>query len=278
MRFAAGLVFLTSAVIADNICPDSEWTEFQEDCYRLTTFKMPWTSAPVECQLLNQAATAASVHSQLDNARLDSLLGGQRAWIGLARDAAGEFVWQDGSPRDYLYWDDGQPGAGNCTVINRNKATGQWGTADCLDLHLATCHVRATTPTPTPATCPQNWTQYQDTCYVNTNEYVEGEEVASKCRALHPAATPVSVHDQHLDRFLTSLIEYFSPWLGLSRPSLIGAWAWADGSPLDFTNWRNGEPSQDGNCAVIYGGNVPGGWVTLPCNDNQLPYYCQLEL
>jgi len=281
MKFTGLLLLITTTA---SHCPDSSWSEFGQHCYRLSTFDMPWTSAPLECQLVDEAATMASVHSQVENALLDSLLEGRRAWIGLARDAGGEFVWQDGSPVDYLYWDNGQPGAGNCTVINRNKETGQWGTADCSEVRYALCHVPATTPTttaptttPTPPTCPEGWTEHQGTCYVHYEDIVRGNEIEAECQAKHPSATAVSVQDADVNSLLFSLEGTIATWLGLSRASSSSSWKWSDGSMVNYTNWESGAPSSDVNCVVMHGGTIDPSWINQGCGYS-FQYFCQLKL
>jgi hypothetical protein len=54
-------------------------------------------------------------------------------------------------------------------------------------------------------------------------------------------------------------------------------YTWTDGSPLDFTRWDAGEPSDaDGTDDCIRLRPLASGdWNDLPC-DEQQPYICRL--
>uniref|UniRef100_A0A914PIG3 C-type lectin domain-containing protein n=1 Tax=Panagrolaimus davidi TaxID=227884 RepID=A0A914PIG3_9BILA len=65
-------------------------------------------------------------------------------------------------------------------------------------------------------------------------------------------------------------------WIGLTNMMPGGNWTWTDGTPLDFTDWDNGEPENitGNNCA---GQSINGGiWKTDDCYKTK-PYICKVD-
>lgn len=65
-------------------------------------------------------------------------------------------------------------------------------------------------------------------------------------------------------------------WIGLDDLAEEGRFAWYDGTPATFTDWKSNEPngSTDENC-VVDNGNDPG-WNDTKCGDTR-PYICECE-
>jgi len=75
-----------------------------------------------------------------------------------------------------------------------------------------------------------------------------------------------------MDHAAEQLVGAIDAFIGLTDQVSEGTFLWADGSPVSFTNWRAGEPSEgDGgggyseDCAVIAGTRSGGGWEDRPC-------------
>ncbi len=66
-------------------------------------------------------------------------------------------------------------------------------------------------------------------------------------------------------------------WIGLSDVAAEGVWVWADGTPLDYTNWHGSEPNggEGENCAFARGSN--GAWVDSRCTKDRA-YACELPV
>ena len=76
-------------------------------------------------------------------------------------------------------------------------------------------------------------------------------------------------------------------FLGATDMVTEGTWLWVDGTPLSYTNWRLGEPSNGGgayeeDCLVIEGSKTPDDtWDDRPCDPSQVatsgsfPYVCE---
>ena len=50
-------------------------------------------------------------------------------------------------------------------------------------------------------------------------------------------------------------------WLGLMKVSATDV-EWYDGTPLTYTEWRTGEPNEDGTACIYYSVT---GWADRPC-------------
>ena len=53
----------------------------------------------------------------------------------------------------------------------------------------------------------------------------------------------------------------------MSDESREGGFIWADGAPVNYINWNDGEPNNAGDedCVVMWGDNG-GVWNDVPCN------------
>ena len=98
-------------------CPPG-WRRHQDSCYFVPPQKWRWIEAHQACASLDRRARVASVHPQSAvflKSFSKSFPTSQFLWIGLVRlyDADG-WAWSDGTPVDFLDWDQGQPNnAGN---------------------------------------------------------------------------------------------------------------------------------------------------------------------
>uniref|UniRef100_H3C1B9 C-type lectin domain-containing protein n=1 Tax=Tetraodon nigroviridis TaxID=99883 RepID=H3C1B9_TETNG len=76
-----------------------------------------------------------------------------RAWIGLyAPDPDTGYVWSDGSPVNFLHWQEGEPNNHNndesCAefrIQNSWDPTGSWNDANCESYNDWLCQIRAGT-------------------------------------------------------------------------------------------------------------------------------------
>ena len=57
-------------------------------------------------------------------------------------------------------------------------------------------------------------------------------------------------------------------WIGLNDRNLEGGYVWADGTPVQFTNWQNGEPNDDfgqEDCIAVDLSDATKGWGDQSC-------------
>ena len=64
-------------------------------------------------------------------------------------------------------------------------------------------------------------------------------------------------------------------WIGLEKLHPGGNWTWTDGTPVDFTDWKPGEPQNttDANCAAL--SMTDGYWSAQDCFKTK-PYVCAI--
>ena len=130
--------------------------------------------------------------------------------------------------------------------------------------------------------CPINWVRHNNSCYLKPPGKTTWLEANQACTTFDPRARLVSVHPDNKDRVKTlfeTSIDWNAIWIGLFRRHDGSSWAWSDGTPVDYTNWRDGEPNDSGggeDCVLL----VPrdeGKWNDGACSDT-LGFLCQLYL
>lgn len=253
-----------------NSCP-SGWLEFQESCFWASDFAVPWRTAVAACRLASPQSLPASIHSRFENAALESLLSGQKAWVGLRRNSSDIFTWNDGTDTDFTFWDEKEPDdRGDCVFVDSDGVTGQWGSANCEQEHLFTCRQPKNL-------CPGGWWMFEGVCYQHNTSTVYSSSQVDACKSIHANAEPASIHTLEANYFLASLIRRSSSssytWMGLARSSRGGAWHWLDGSDLDFEGWDSVPTYSDQFVTLDYSGE----WHTRS-DDYHYPFFCQIVL
>ncbi|XP_063960387.1 echinoidin-like [Lytechinus pictus] len=139
-----------------------------------------------------------------------------------------------------------------------------------------------TTPKPSPTTTPlendscpnESWTFYRGSCYQYFGNKLNFLEALSFCRSLtNQQSCPidlVSIHSLEENDFAAQLcynntdcVESTLPfgfsapcfWIGLYQPVPESDFVWSDGSPVNYTTWSQGEPSNGGgteDCTHYY--------------------------
>ncbi|KAG8519254.1 Low affinity immunoglobulin epsilon Fc receptor [Galemys pyrenaicus] len=135
---------------------------------------------------------------------------------------------------------------------------------------------RATAP-PTSAgsacnTCPEQWVNFQRKCYYFGEGAKKWIQARYACHSLQGQL--VSVHSQEEQDFLTKHANRKGSWIGLQDLDIEGEFVWMDGSPLDYSNWRQGEPNNDGqgeDCVVMEGS---GQWNDAFCYTPRDSWVC----
>ncbi|XP_041636063.1 ladderlectin-like [Cheilinus undulatus] len=103
----------------------SGWTRFNERCFLYVDTTMTWADAERNCQ--SRGGNLASVHSFSEQHAIQEMIKRQTqtyplAWLG-GSDAQqeGTWLWSDGSPFMFNYWDVGQPdnrARAHCLLMN----------------------------------------------------------------------------------------------------------------------------------------------------------------
>ncbi|MGD8311223.1 MAG: VPLPA-CTERM sorting domain-containing protein [Gammaproteobacteria bacterium] len=81
-------------------------------------------------------------------------------------------------------------------------------------------------------------------CYVVDTTDRSWSDAETAAQALDPSFHLVSIHSATENAYVGSLFttdQFF--WIGLNDATVDGTFVWSDGSPVDYTNWLSGEPT-----------------------------------
>ena len=65
-------------------------------------------------------------------------------------------------------------------------------------------------------------------------------------------------------------------WLGATDKENEGSWVWTDGTWVDWTNWKSGEPDGKRNANCLRMGSN-GQWYDLSCMKER-PFVCSVQV
>ncbi|XP_074193843.1 low affinity immunoglobulin epsilon Fc receptor isoform X4 [Rhinolophus sinicus] len=117
-------------------------------------------------------------------------------------------------------------------------------------------------------TCPEEWVNFQRKCYYfgeGAKKWIQARLACSKLQG-----RLVSIHSQEEQDFLAKYINRRGSWIGLRDLNIEGEFVWMDQNPLDYSNWRPGEPSNGGDtglgedCVMMLGS---GQWNDAFCSN-----------
>ncbi|XP_028717806.2 CD209 antigen-like protein E isoform X2 [Peromyscus leucopus] len=102
--------------------------------------------------------------------------------------------------------------------------------------------------------CPWDWELFQGSCYLFSRTLSSWEASATSCQDL--GAHLVIINSIEEQRFM----EYWNvrkkqrSWIGLSDHRLEDFWQWVDGTPLQLSFWKQGEPNndEDEDCVELF--------------------------
>ncbi|XP_076977610.1 low affinity immunoglobulin epsilon Fc receptor isoform X2 [Tamandua tetradactyla] len=122
-------------------------------------------------------------------------------------------------------------------------------------------------------TCPENWVNFQTKCYYFGEGAKSWIQARYACSDLQGRL--VSIHSAEEQAFLTKSANKKGSWIGLQDLHVEGEFTWMDGSPLDYSNWRPGEPNghdQDEDCVMMQGS---GQWNDAFCRSLLDGWVCE---
>ncbi|KAL4230751.1 hypothetical protein ACF0H5_011126 [Mactra antiquata] len=262
--------------------------QFLTGCYFFVNQPMTWSAANQKCG--KQGGYLTSINTIFEQAYVYVMMKRNHAsgiWIGLNDvKQSGTYGWTDKWPVLYTNWAAGQPvGGQGCVMMN---STGRWVETNCnATSYPSICKVTTATPSLTPpapnGACGLGWHQYNSKCYViGVNAPRTALDATLYCQQLK--ASLVSIHDAATNKFLVSKMASLtnsqqSFWTSLHK-SLNTGFQWIDRTPVQYTNWRPGEPSTRGwggnleNCVEVFLSD--GKWNDEDCNSKRL-YICEKQ-
>ncbi|XP_069801783.1 C-type lectin-like [Dendropsophus ebraccatus] len=123
-------------------------------------------------------------------------------------------------------------------------------------------------------TCPFGWKMIRSNCYFFSSLLETWKRSKELCAGRNGIL--VVIKDEFEMMSLLPIIAQKNYWIGLKRdPNNITMWMWTDGSPLTYSVWNEGEPSNAYNnehCAEVIG--KVQLWNDLKC-DQRRYYLCK---
>ncbi|NWT50716.1 MRC1 protein, partial [Erythrocercus mccallii] len=245
---------------------------------------LTWHQARKSCQ--QQNAELLSITETQEQAYIGELTKefGFAFWIGLnALDFNSGWQWAGGSPFKYLNW---APVIHNPT-LRRSEFSITFSTI-YAKLHWSTSgrEIRWVCGVPHtgrqsqwelgPVQCTDGWWPYADHCYSIHRDHKTWEDALSSCRKQD--GDLASIHNIAEYSFLVSQLGYKPTeelWLGLNDLKANFYFEWSDGTPVTFTKWQRGHPTDMNglqDCVTMKGQD--GYWATDVCY-KQLGYICK---
>ncbi|XP_028411848.1 uncharacterized protein LOC114534585, partial [Dendronephthya gigantea] len=131
-----------SHVVLGEIC-DSGWIYFGGYCYKIKTSCETWKNASTTC--MGYGSTLARIENSEQDVFVQNLhYGKQPSWIGLNDQAnEGIYLWSDGGPASYTYWDPQVPTphseTEDCVEISGKDTKYHWQSSSCDNCRGYTC-------------------------------------------------------------------------------------------------------------------------------------------
>ncbi|XP_022236088.1 macrophage mannose receptor 1-like [Limulus polyphemus] len=258
----------------------SNYVSYGQGCYRVYNSKNTWKDAEYYCQ--EEKGHLASVVSPYEQAFLHLFLKktSSNTWIGFgSKTDENRFRWTDQWPVYFTNWGRGQPVTSTsssqqlCVSFLKN---GPWNVTSCEEKLPFVCKVNIDDPPiilePVEGECPNNLTDWLDVeghyCYYIDNKSVkQWGEASRKC--LIQNATLASFHSEHELKIMQPYLSLAKTdlWIGLVQKA-DGGFRWMDYSPVDYTNWGEGEPNDVSvdHCVLLRTQDTT--WKTMKCNVN----------
>ncbi|KAM9312015.1 perlucin-like protein [Gastrophryne carolinensis] len=157
---------------------------------------------------------------------------------------------------------------------SQEDVKGLWKSVNNIMGDLSKIKKQVETSAGTCDSCPPGWQRIRSNCYLFRTSLLSWEKSREQCAIQN--AVPLILKDMNEMNALLPFIKRERYWLGLKRDTEnIDLWLWADGTPLTFSAWNDGEPNNDQDnedCAEILGGVQ--AWNDRPC-ENSVAYICK---
>ncbi|XP_033624642.1 macrophage mannose receptor 1-like [Asterias rubens] len=285
-------------------CPgNSEWYYRQGYCYYVSPdlrSLSDWNKAEEYCH--DNGGHLVSIHGEDENTYVRQLVYENvfidSFWIGLREYRVnGDYSWSDGTPLDYNNWDTNQPddssGSEQCAEY---RTTGFWNDQNCGAPQPFVCKkpkdsvgpVTHAPATPKEGGCmDSSWLKVHSKCYKvfdgaadNAKTFDDARKTCQQFRngdiatILNPETQAVLTADL--------IFPQTDVWIGLTDRGQGILFYWADGTPLDYTNWMAFNPSlndADGQECVKMSRNPvhPGKWDDVFCRE-KYGYVCMMDV
>ncbi|KAI8480871.1 hypothetical protein Bbelb_413850 [Branchiostoma belcheri] len=255
-------------------CGDG-FKKFQGRCYKAFTEKKSNAEAKSECSSMGgrlAAPKTPEVHGFLVDLAKMEIGNGQDVWIGIQK----EDVWKfsDGGALgecSYSNWAPGEP-TNNAQTKCAQYWAGigyKWDDTYCTSTKAFMCQTG-------PATCPDSYGKYGDTCYKLFTEKRSYRLAHATCvnDGGRLAAPKTAGTNDHLIS-LAKTAGGGNMWIGVDNLN-TGVYKYSDGTPLkscEYTNWAPNEPN-GADCVQFWAGRGYK-WDDTNCYHEQM-FVCQI--
>uniref|UniRef100_A0AC35FHG9 C-type lectin domain-containing protein n=1 Tax=Panagrolaimus sp. PS1159 TaxID=55785 RepID=A0AC35FHG9_9BILA len=129
------------------------------------------------------------------------------------------------------------------------------------------------------AGCAAGWTQgltVPNKCFKFVKDFQPYLSAMRICQSFHDNATLLVIHSafENSEYSTDSQANYNSYWIGLNCISNPYKYTWIDGSPITYSDWQIGNPSNLPNWYCAYLNTYSTNWWTWDCTVGQM-YACQ---
>ncbi|MEM9916871.1 MAG: lectin-like protein [Bacteroidota bacterium] len=234
------------AGVSNNIAGFNFIGEFEGSKFYRSTSRRSWQNAQSACQAAG--GRLAIVNSAAKNSFLQSSVT-SNTWIGLTDEAReGTYRWTDGEESTYFNWNRNEPNNLNNEDYVEMLQSGLWndlrGNVDrnfFLEIPCQGCNA-----------ITNNINGFELMGEFNDHKYFRSIATnltwpQAKALAEANGGTLAIVNDAAENEFIRSNLTFHSGWLGYTDEAQEGTFVWINGETTNYTNWRSGEPNNNGN-------------------------------
>ncbi|XP_063777611.1 macrophage mannose receptor 1-like [Pseudophryne corroboree] len=255
--------------------PPSNIYQHGDSSYTIVKTKMKWDEARRWCK--DSGSELISILDEYTTSFLKVHLNKDKEpfWIGLNSNMTdSQFRWIDNWKLRYTKWAAGEPkNQSACVYMDEDS---EWKTSACDENYASICKeskvVAPTEPPQKPGKCPEStseaWIPFRGHCYLFESSSTRyWAEASVECLKLGGNLLSIedSVESDFIHHHLEALQDKVTTfWLGLYK-NLEEKWLWLDNTPLDFVNWKTGEPSEQEEELCVEVHATEGTWNNIYC-------------
>ncbi len=230
--------------------------EYNGHYYGLSVNMKTWTEAKADCEANGgHLVTITDEEEQMTVQKLFSYDSSTTAWIGATdEENEGEWTWCTGEEFSYTNWKSGEPNNDGdedyAGIYIDNFKWNDWKSSQALKY---ICEWEELPPEDVFSEYKFYGLEYNGHYYGLSQNKLSWEEAKTSCEEVGGKLVSINTEDEQalLERLLG-----FAPsgnrWIGAYKAD--GLWQWVDGEVIGYNNWDPGEPSGNGDTAVIYYG------------------------
>uniref|UniRef100_A0A3Q3W748 Uncharacterized protein n=1 Tax=Mola mola TaxID=94237 RepID=A0A3Q3W748_MOLML len=238
-----------------------------------------WFEAQDFCRAIG--GDLLSIHSSVELSVARYELHG-KAWIGLHMpDPSTGYVWSDGSPVNFLHWQEGEPNNHNndesCAefkIYNWDES-GSWNDLNCDSYNDWLCQIRLSVKINCQYAFAEynmtsdGWIKWKGNQYYLNQESMYMDDARHFCKQRRGDLVSITSKEENIFLWKQISRNYGSYYIGLSV-DLDGSSWWMDGSPVGLQRWDENQPNYnnfDANCVTMT--HYMGFWRTCNCGQEQ---------